>query len=169
MVSLMSLVGPEKEFNLMRHRNARTKLSRKSGHRRALFRNLCIELIRRERIQTTETKAKALRSVVARVITLAKRQDLAARRRVLRFLPDRDVVAKLFDEVAPRFQTRAGGYTRVYKLGPRKGDGAQIAFIELLDRKAAAEEPEAPQKRPGFRERLFGSKPSEAKAGAAGS
>jgi large subunit ribosomal protein L17 len=148
----------------MRHRNARFKLSRTSAHRKALFRNLCTELIRHERIRTTETKAKALSIAVAKVITLAKRKDVAARRRVLRLIPDRGIVAKLFDDLAPRFESRPGGYTRIYKLGPRQGDGAELAYIELMDRKEVGPEPEQPKSKPGLRERLFGSKKAEQNA-----
>lgn len=155
----------------MRHGNARTKLSRTSSHRKALFKNMCIELIRHERIQTTETKAKALTAEIAKVITLAKRQDHAARRRALQLLQDSDVVHKLFETVAPRFSSRNGGYTRIYKLGPRLGDAAPMAIIELLDRQTVEDKPEEPQKKPGLRERFFGSKKtqdSKASAGAKG-
>jgi large subunit ribosomal protein L17 len=142
----------------MRHRNARTKLSRTSSHRKALLGNLATELLRHERIQTTHTKAMALRSTVAKVITLAKRQDLAARRRVLRLIRDEEVVSKLFETLAKRYKTRQGGYTRIFRLAPRRGDGAPLAIIELMDREQPGVEtpPPAPEKKPGLRERFFG-------------
>lgn len=142
----------------MRHGNARTKLGRTASHRKALLRNLSIELIRHERIRTTETKAKAIRAVVAKVITLAKRQDLAARRRALQILPNKEAVSKLFSDVGPRFADRQGGYTRIYKLGPRKGDCAPMAIIELVEqaRKSDGAQPEAPKKK-SLAERIFGS------------
>jgi len=148
----------------MRHGNARTKLGRTASHRKALLRNLSIELIRHERIQTTETKAKAIRAVVAKVITLAKRQDLAARRRAMQILPNREAVSKLFSDVGPRFADRQGGYTRIFKLGPRKGDCAPMAIIELVEqaKKSDGAQPEG-QKKKSLAERLFGSsKPAAA-------
>jgi large subunit ribosomal protein L17 len=96
--------------------------------------NLASQLFVNEAINTTEAKAKQLRPYAERLITHAKRGDLAARRRVLRDLPDRDVVARLFHEIGPRFAERDGGYTRILKLGPRAGDGAPMARIELVER-----------------------------------
>src|SRR3712207_3562123 len=105
----------------MRHRKARNKLSRSASHRKALFMNLAREVINHERIQTTEAKAKAVKPEVERLITLAKRGDLHARRQALSALgQDRFVVYKLFEEIAPRYAERPGGYTRILKLGPRK-------------------------------------------------
>jgi large subunit ribosomal protein L17 len=96
--------------------------------------NLASQLFVHEAIDTTEAKAKALRPYAERMITFAKRGDLAARRRVLRSIPDRDVVAKLFHEIGPRFEDRNGGYTRILKLGQRRGDGAPMARIELVEK-----------------------------------
>jgi large subunit ribosomal protein L17 len=100
--------------------------------RRALFRNLISELIRHERIQTTEAKARAIRGDAEKMITLAKRGDLHARRLVGRTISDPEVVKKLFDEVAPRYADRPGGYTRIVKLGPRQGDAAPQVLLELV-------------------------------------
>jgi large subunit ribosomal protein L17 len=117
----------------MRHNVKGRKLSRDKDHRKALLRNLATELFRHERITTTEAKAKALRPVAERLMSLAKRGDLHARRQAARQLHDSAVLQKLFDEVAPRFAEREGGYTRIYKLGPRKGDAAPMALIELVE------------------------------------
>jgi large subunit ribosomal protein L17 len=95
---------------------------------------LASALFENEKVRTTEAKAKALRPVAERLITFAKRGDVAARREVLKTVPDRDVVHRLFAEIAPRMAERDGGYTRILKLGPRKGDGAPMALIELVDR-----------------------------------
>jgi large subunit ribosomal protein L17 len=123
----------------MRHRVAGRRLGRSSGHRRALRRNLITELFRHERIKTTEAKAKAIRSDAEKLITLAKRglQDdsyiLHARRQAGSALNDPAIAKKLFDELAPRYEEREGGYTRLYKLGRRKGDGAPLVFLELVE------------------------------------
>jgi large subunit ribosomal protein L17 len=101
-------------------------------HQRLLLAGLAAQLFVHGRIRTTEARAKALRPVAERLITFAKRGDLAARREVLKTVPDRDVVHKLFAEIAPRYAERNGGYTRILKLGPRKGDAAPMALIELL-------------------------------------
>jgi len=116
----------------MRHNVGLRKLGRTSSHRRALLRNLATSLFRYERIRTTLPKAKELRPVAERLITLARRDDLSARRRVLRVVSDRDVVKKLFDTLGPRFATRPGGYTRVLKLASRQGDDADMAIVELI-------------------------------------
>ncbi|OQY49127.1 MAG: 50S ribosomal protein L17 [Anaerolineaceae bacterium 4572_78] len=117
----------------MRHRVAGRKLGRKSAQRKALLRGLATELIRHGKIQTTEAKAKSVQPVVEKLITLAKRGDLHARRLVAGRLYDPAILQKLFDELAQIYESRHGGYTRIYKLGPRKGDGAPMAFIELVD------------------------------------
>jgi large subunit ribosomal protein L17 len=101
-------------------------------HQQQLLGGLAAELFQRGRIRTTEAKAKALRPLAEHLITFAKRGDVHARRQVLRTVPDRDVVHKLFSEIAPRYAERAGGYTRILKLGHRAGDGAPMALIELL-------------------------------------
>ena len=117
----------------MRHRKQRNKLSRDSGHRRALMRNLSRELIEHERIRTSQAKAKAVKPRVEKLITLAKRGDLHARRQALSELgQDRFVVHKLFEEVAPRYADRPGGYTRIVKLGPRRSDSTEMVFLELV-------------------------------------
>ena len=117
----------------MRHQRKRHKLSRSASHRKALLRNLCKEVIEHERIRTSEAKAKALRPEVEKLITLAKRGDLHARRQALSALgQDRLAVYKLFDEIAPRYADRAGGYTRILKLGPRRSDATEMVLIELV-------------------------------------
>ncbi|PYZ91885.1 50S ribosomal protein L17 [Salipaludibacillus keqinensis] len=116
------------------------KLGRDSSARKALFRDLATDLIINERIETTEPKAKELRSIVEKMITLGKRGDLHARRQVAAFVRNeiadeetgQDAIQKLFDDVAKRYDDRQGGYTRVLKLGPRRGDGAEMAIIELV-------------------------------------
>ena len=116
----------------MRHRIAGRKLNRPTAHRRALLRNLVKSLLVHESIRTTEAKAKEARAPAERMITLGKDGSLHARRQALRFLNDKAIVAKVFDEIAPRYVARRGGYTRIIKLGPRGGDGAPMAQLELL-------------------------------------
>jgi large subunit ribosomal protein L17 len=105
-------------------------------HQRLLLSTLAKQLFVHEAIDTTEAKAKALRPYAEKLITKAKKGDLASRRAVLRDIPDRDLVARLFHDIAPRFEERDGGYLRILKLGPRKGDGAPMARIELVEREA---------------------------------
>ena len=116
----------------MRHRKSGRQLSRNSSHRWALMRNLITALLRDEKIQTTDPKAKELRRWADRVITLGKAGSLHARRQVLGIVQDKAVVRKLFDTIAPRFKSRAGGYTRIIKIGQRRGDAAQMSLIELV-------------------------------------
>jgi large subunit ribosomal protein L17 len=116
----------------MRHRVAGWKLGRNTSHRRALLRNLVTSIIMEERIETTVTKAKAMRPHVEKMITLGKRGDLAARRQAGAYLMTRESVTRLFDTVAPRFGDRNGGYLRIVRTGFRQGDGGETAFIELL-------------------------------------
>jgi large subunit ribosomal protein L17 len=117
----------------MRHQRKRHKLSRTASHRKALLRNLCKEVIDHERIKTTEAKAKAVKPEVEKLITLAKRGDLHARRQALSALgEDKSAVYKLFEEVAPRYSDRPGGYTRILKLGPRRSDSTEMVFLELV-------------------------------------
>lgn len=118
----------------MRHRVAYRKLGRITPHRIAMLRNLATALFERERIRTTLMKAKELRPYAERLITLAKRNDdrLHARRRVLRDIHDASIVKKLFDTLGARFASRPGGYTRILRLGPRRGDGAEMAIVELI-------------------------------------
>lgn len=120
----------------MRHRSHRYRLGRVTGHRWALMRNLLTALFRHERITTTETKAKALRPLADRMITLAKQESLHARRQVLTMVPDTEVVERLFDTIAARLSDRQGGYTRILKNGVRRGDAAPMVFLELVDRVA---------------------------------
>jgi large subunit ribosomal protein L17 len=118
----------------MRHRVAHRKLGRTTPHRIALLRNLATALFEKERIRTTLPKAKELRPFAERLITLAKREEdrLHARRLAARHIQDPAVVKKLFDTIGSRFATRPGGYTRILRLGPRKGDGAEMAYLELV-------------------------------------
>ncbi len=121
----------------MRHRKGGYKLQRDPSARRALLRGLTTSVILHERIETTVTKAKAVRPQVERVITLAKRDTLHARRQAAAYLFEPAAVRKLFDSIGPRFADRAGGYTRIIRLGPRQGDGAETAIIELLGTRLA--------------------------------
>ncbi len=116
----------------MRHRIARRKLGRKSAHRIALLRNLSTSLFKKERITTTLIKAKALRSFAEKLITCAKRETLHSKRQVLRHIHDREAAKKLFDTLSARFSQRNGGYMRILRLGPRRGDGAEMAIVELI-------------------------------------
>ena len=116
----------------MRHRNAGFKLGRNTSHRRALLRNLVTSVIIEDRVETTVAKAKAVRPLVEKMITLGKKGDLHSRRQALAFLMTDDSVTRLFDTVAPRYGDRNGGYLRIVKTGFQKGDGAEKAFIELL-------------------------------------
>ena len=117
----------------MRHRKQKGKLSRDAAHRKALYMNLCREVIDHERIQTTEAKAKAVKPELEQLITLAKRGDLHARRQALSALgQDKFAVHTLFAEVAPRYAERPGGYCRILKLGPRQGDATEMVFLELV-------------------------------------
>jgi len=116
----------------MRHRAKGRQLSRTSTHKKAMLRNMVASLFRHDGIVTTEAKAKELRPYAERLITLARRGDLHARRQVERRIQDREVLGRLFKEIGPRFAARPGGYTRILKLGHRPGDGADLARIELL-------------------------------------
>ncbi len=117
----------------MRHHRAGKKLGRSAAHRRSLYANLAGALIVHGRIKTTVTKAKAVKPFAEQMITLGKRGDLHARRTALSELRSRDVVQTLFEDVAPRFADRPGGYARVVKIGPRPGDSAEMAYLELVD------------------------------------
>jgi large subunit ribosomal protein L17 len=134
----------------MRHRVAHRKLGRVTPHRKALLRNLATALFERERIRTTLPKAKELRPFAEKLITLAKREDdrLHARRQAAAQLQDPVVVQKLFDTIGARFATRPGGYTRILRLGPRQGDGAEMAYLELVgyEYKPAGKGEKAPRK-----------------------
>lgn len=108
------------------------KLGRTTAHRRALFRNLVTSLFTKDRIETTEAKAKEVQPIAERLVTLAKRGDLHARRQVAHYLMDEDAVKRLFDTIAPRYTDKPGGYTRVVRVGTRKGDAAPMAILELI-------------------------------------
>ena len=125
----------------MRHGKAGFKLGRVTAHRWALFRNLLVALFRHERIITTEAKAKAVRGLADQMVTLAKRDNLHARRQVYRMVPDTEVVKRLFDTIAARFGDRHGGYTRIIRVGTRPGDRAPMVVLELVDR------PEVPKEK----------------------
>ena len=122
----------------MRHGNAHRKLNRKHEHRRAMFANMAVALIKHEQIVTTLPKAKDLRPIVEKLVTLGKRGDLHARRQAIAQIRDIPMVKKLFDVLGPRYQSRNGGYTRVLKAGFRYGDSAPVAVIEFVDRDTAA-------------------------------
>ncbi len=109
------------------------KLSRKIGPKKALLRNLTTSFLKDERIETTEAKAKEIKSIAEKMITLGKKNDLASRRRALSYIYDEDVVTKLFEDIASRYKDRQGGYTRILKKGPRRGDGAPMAILELVE------------------------------------
>jgi large subunit ribosomal protein L17 len=127
----------------VRHARTGKKLGRDSAHRRALYANLAGALIEHGRIRTTVTKAKAVKPLAEQMITLGRRGDLHARRQATSFLRSRDVVHKLFAEVAPLFKDRPGGYTRIVKIGSRAGDSAEMAYLELVDEEYVAKEREA--------------------------
>lgn len=124
----------------MRHRKSGRKLNRNSSHRKAMFRNMVASLVDHEIIRTTVPKAKELRSIIEPLVTKAKVDTVHTRRYVFSKLRDRDMVAKLFDEIAPRYKERPGGYTRILKTGFRSGDKAPMAIMELVDRPIVVEE-----------------------------
>ncbi|HUT83665.1 MAG TPA: 50S ribosomal protein L17 [Thermodesulfobacteriota bacterium] len=166
----------------MRHRKAGRKLGRTSSHLKATLRNLVTSLLEHEKIETTDAKAKELRKIADKMITLGKRGDLHARRQALSVIMSKKVVKKLFEEIAPRFQNRQGGYTRIMKVGRRLGDNAPVSIIELVGegeakkekkKKAAGkkEKPgrkKGPKPQPGLKKGKAGEKaaaPEEGKAG----
>ena len=122
----------------MRHQRSGKKLGRDSAHRKALYANLAGALIEHGRIKTTEAKAKAVRPVAEKMITLGRRGDLSARRQAMAYLRSQQVVHTLFADVAPRFVDRPGGYSRIVRLGPRQGDSAEMVYLELVDHDPAA-------------------------------
>ena len=130
----------------MRHGKKIAKLGRTAPHRKAMLSNMMTSLFINERVTTTQTRAKELKRTAERVLTCAKKGDLHSRRQVLRVIADKQVVAKLFDELGPRYKSRNGGYSRLIKLGPRRGDGAFMSIVELVDRPGvtAEETQEAP-------------------------
>lgn len=130
----------------MRHQKKTVKLGRTAEHRKALLANQVCSLIEHQRIKTTLAKAKAVRPLAEKMVTLGKKGSLHARRTALAYLRQKDAVKKLFDDIAPRTADRKGGYTRIIKLGQRKSDAAPIAFIEWVDAPVATEEPELEEK-----------------------
>jgi large subunit ribosomal protein L17 len=131
----------------MRHRVAGRKLGRHTQHRNLMFRNMLVSLIQHERIQTTLAKGKELRRWADKIITLGKKGNLHARRRAFDFLRDRGIVKKLFEEIVPRLKDREGGYTRVYKMGWRKGDGAPLSLVELVTFSSPEQKKKSPVKK----------------------
>ena len=156
----------------MRHGMTTKKLNRTSSHRRALFANLAVALIKHEQIKTTLTKAKELRPIVEKLITAARKDSLHARRLALSFLRDESAVDKLFKVLAPRYAQRKGGYLRVLKAGFRFGDMAPMAFIECVDRDVTAKEDETAEKKaktaekPKAEEKKAAKRPAEKKVAA---
>lgn len=146
----------------MRHRKRSVKLSRTDSHRRAMFRNMVTSVLDKERIETTLPKAKEARRFTDRMVTLGKRGTLHARRQALSYIMDKAVVSKLFSELAARFAGRNGGYTRIIRTGFRRGDGAEMAILELVDRIAP---PPKPPKESKKKEKQKGSQaPEEAQS-----
>ncbi len=126
----------------MRHRVKKVKLSRTAEHRNMLIRNLVTALLKHERIETTEAKAKAMRPWVDKVINWAKKGDLASKRRVFGYITEKAVAYKIIREAPERYADRNGGYTRIYRIGPRRGDNAEMAIVELVDAKSVSESEE---------------------------
>ena len=151
----------------MRHRNGGFKLGRNTSHRRALLRNLVTSIILNDRVHTTITKAKATRPIVEKMITLGKNGSVHARRQALAYLLTPDSVDRLFSTVAPRYATRNGGYSRITRMGPRKGDSAEVAIIELLgaeqelNEKAAKREEARAKRREELQKQLEEREPGE--------
>ena len=137
---------PPRGMSAVRHHKSGRKLGRDAAHRKALYANLAAALIEHGRIKTTEAKAKEVRPIVEQMITLGKRGDVAAHRQAVAFLRSKEIAHILFAEVAPRFAERPGGYTRIVKIGPRQGDAARMAYLELVDYvpRAAACRPRPP-------------------------
>jgi large subunit ribosomal protein L17 len=131
----------------LRHHRAGRKLGRDASHRKALYANLAGALIEHGRIKTTVTKAKAVRPIAEKMITLGRRGDLHARRQAMAYLRSQEVVHKLFAEVAPRFTERPGGYSRIVRIGPRPGDAAEMAYLELVDFSAEEQAEEKAERR----------------------
>jgi large subunit ribosomal protein L17 len=131
----------------VRHHRSGKKLGRDAAHRKALYANLAGALIQHGRIKTTVTKAKAVRPIAEQMITLGRRGDLHARRQAMAYLRSQEVVHRLFAEVAPRFANRPGGYSRILRIGPRPGDSAEMAFLELVDFSAEEQAEEKAERR----------------------
>jgi large subunit ribosomal protein L17 len=152
----------------VRHHRAGKKLGRDASHRKALYANLAGSLIQHGRIKTTVAKAKAVRPIAEQMITLGRRGDLHARRQAMAYLRSQQVVHTLFAEVAPRFTSRPGGYSRIVRLGPRPGDAAEMAYLELVDFSAEEQaEEKAERRRLRLRRRREAEERAEAEAAAA--
>ena len=130
----------------MRHRKAGKELGRNTSHRRAMLRNMVTSLLKHEQIETTDAKAKALRSIAEKMVTLGKRGDLHARRQALAYIKDNQVTHRLFDELKDRYLDRQGGYVRIIKKGLRKGDGASISIVQLLPPDESEKHPKSKDK-----------------------
>ena len=148
----------------MRHQLSGRQLSRNSSHRKALMRNMCAALIRAETIRTTLPKAKELRRVVEPLITLGKSDSLPGRRRAWVTLRDSALVVKLFEDIGPRFKARAGGYTRILKMGPRPGDSAPMALMQLVEADAATAPPAGDEPAKGRKKKQAAPKKEKAPA-----
>ncbi len=146
----------------MRHGNVKFHLNRTASHRRALYANMACALLKEKQIRTTLAKARAVRPYVERMITFAKKGDLASRRHVLRHLRQKEVVKELFDTIGPFFAERPGGYTRIMKLGVRRGDAAPLAIMELVNREALSGDKKAEKEKAEKKARKKGSKKTEA-------
>lgn len=138
----------------MRHRKARYKLGMRTAHREAMLRNMVTSLLEHESITTTDARAKALRSLVDKMITLGKRGDLHARRQALQVIRSKEVAKTLFEDIAPRFANREGGYCRVIKKGLRQGDRAPMSIVELVDKRPAAAKAKGTQKAKGLKDKI---------------
>jgi large subunit ribosomal protein L17 len=151
----------------VRHHRSGRKLGRDASHRKALYANLAGALIEHGRIKTTVTKAKAVRPIAEQMITLGRRGDLHARRQAMAYLRSQEIVHKLFAEVGPRFKARAGGYSRIIRIGPRPGDAAEMAYLELVDFSAEEQaEEKAERRRLRLRRRQEQEERAEAEAAA---
>ena len=152
----------------MRHHRSGKKLGRDASHRKALYANLAGALIEHGRIKTTVTKAKAVRPIAEQMITLGRRGDLHARRQAMAYLRSQEIVHRLFADVGSRFKSRAGGYSRIVRLGPRAGDAAEMAYLELVDFSAEEQaEEKAERRRLRLRRRQEAEERAEAEAEAA--
>ena len=145
----------------MRHKKAKSKLGMRSSHRKAVLRNMVTSLMEHESLVTTDARAKALRSLADKMITLGKRGDLHARRQVAQVIRTKDVTRRVFEEIAPRYADRNGGYVRVMKKGFRKGDGAAVSVVELVEKSAVAPTSKAAKGSKGLKDRLLSKLKSE--------
>lgn len=140
----------------MRHRRARFKLGMNTSHREGMLRNMVTSVLEHEAVTTTDARAKALRSLVDKMISLGKKGDLHARRQALRVVRSETVATKLFEDIAPRYANREGGYSRVIKKGFRKGDGAAVSIVELVERKPKEEKSKVVGKMKSLKDKILG-------------